>query len=112
MSEVAPDPVPKRLAGADLVLVTPPSLAERWDVALAAQSDGAQHRATAAALGLCWPRFRRTHPYSGNALAYGGVVIDALLAEGASFSEIAAASVEAIRICLDGLVPVEGAERF
>lgn len=106
------DGAPKRLAGADLVLVAPGSLAERWDVAILAQTEGQSHRARAAALGLCWPRYRRRYPYAGNAVAYGGAVIDHLLAEGATIGEILVAGAEAYMVCLDGLVAVEGAEDF
>lgn len=83
----SPDPrdalagLPARLAGADLEIVLPESLAERYDVALALVDPGTSARARAAALGLSWPRFRRRRAYTGNVLAYGGVVIDTLCAE-------------------------------
>lgn len=104
-------PTPTRLAGADLALTAPGSLAERWDVVILAQTEGARERAMAAALGLCWPRLRRRKPYGGNALTYGGTVIDTLLGEGATISEILAAGSDAYQLCLEGLVDV-GASDF
>lgn len=94
------------------MLQAPGSIAERWDVVLASQSNGAQHRALAAALGLCWPRFRRRHPYTNNALTYGGHVLDTLLGEGAQLGEILAAGREALELCVSGLVEVEGERTF
>lgn len=112
MSDVPAPSGPRRLAGADLVLRVPDSLAARWDVTILSQVEGARERALAAALGICWPRFNRRRPYGGNALTYGGVVIDALLAEGASIGEIYVAGGEALALCVEGLVNVEGAEDF
>lgn len=107
------DPVAaRRLAGADLVLAPPASLAARWDVVLASVIEGAEHRARAAALGLCWPRYHRRRPYGGSALRYGGDVIDTLMSEGASYGDIQRAGIEALGLCLEGLPPVEGAEVF
>jgi hypothetical protein len=102
----------RRLAGADLVLEVPRSLAERWDVAILYSHPGAETRACAAALGLCWRRFRARKPYPGNALQYGGTVVDTLLGEGASMGEILAAAAEAYALCVTGLVSVEGAADF
>jgi hypothetical protein len=102
----------RRLAGADLVLTVPGSLAERWDVAILYNAPGTRHRAFLAALGMCWPRFRRRKPYGGNALAYAAVVTDTLLGEGAPMGELLAAGREAFALCVDGLVSVEGAADF
>lgn len=102
----------RRLAGADLVLEVPGSLARRWDVAILWQTPGCDHKARLAALGLCWPRFLRRKPYSGNAVTYAEAVADTLLAEGASMKELLAAGEEALLLCVHGLVSVEGASDF
>jgi hypothetical protein len=102
----------RRLAGADLVLTVPGSLAERWDVAILYNAPGTRHRAFLAALGLCWPRFRRRRPYGGDALAYAGIVVDTLLPEGATMKELLAFGEEAWVLCGAGLVSVEGAADF
>jgi hypothetical protein len=97
---------PRRLAGADLVLEVPKSLAERWDVVILGNRPGCEERAHALALGLCWPRFRRRHPYRGDALGYSTLVIDTLLNEGAAIGEILGAGMEAGALCVAGLVRV------
>jgi hypothetical protein len=102
----------RKLAGADLVLRKPASIAARWDVAITAGMEGCRPRALAAALGMCWPRFHRRYPYQGNALAYGGHVIDTLTKEGASFGEILAAGAEASELCVADLPAVDGAADF
>lgn len=119
MSDAAAETeTPRRLAGADLDLVAPTSLVECWDVAILAETEGARERAFAAALGLCWPRFRRRHPYGGNALVYSTRVLETLLAtpgddgQPPKIGEILRAGVAAFGLISERLVPVEGAERF
>lgn len=107
--------LPARLAGAPLELIRPTSIAERWDVCLLAAQPGLGHRSRAAALGLCWPRFRRRHPYRGDALAYSTVVLDELLGGDpplTTLGELVAPGLHALRLCLDGLAPVDGADGF
>lgn len=115
MSDTPDAPAPKkprRLAGADVVLRVPGSLAARWDVCIASQTPGCEIRAQAAALGLCWSRINKRMIYGGDVLRYGGQVIDLLLAEGARYGEIMGASIEAYNLCVVGLAAVEGAEGF
>ena len=90
-------------------LRVPGSLAERWEVVIASQLPGCRPRALGAALGLCWPRYRRTHPYDWMVLGWGGQVLDRLLAE-AKLSEVLALGEVALALVMDGLVPVEGVE--
>lgn len=93
-------------------IVRPTSIAERWDVMLIASESSTHPRACAAALGLCWPRLRRRLPYRGDALKYGGDVIDLLVGEGASWKDVVALGSEALAMLAEGLVAVEGAEGF
>lgn len=104
----------KKLAGEPLELVRPSSLAERWDIAVLAASGAPQHRLHAAAIGVCWPRFRRKNPYRGDAMAYSRIVIDTILTakEPAQIADLAIPGTEAVRLCLEDLVSVEGASGF
>jgi hypothetical protein len=95
-----------------LPLKAPSSLAERWDIAILTSDPTLTHRAGAAALGLCWEKFRRFHRYNGRALDYSTTVLDTLLGQGYKFSDIAVAGQRALVLCMDGLVAVEGAETF
>lgn len=105
--------LPEALAGARVELTKPSSIAERWDAVLLSSDDATRPRAAAAALGLCWPRLRRRVPYKGDALSFGGAVIDTLVGkEGARYLDVYGWGLKALDLCADGLVPVEGAEGF
>lgn len=93
-------------------LTVPRSLAERWEVLIAAQTTGCRTRALGCALGISWGRYRRAHPYTWSPLDYGGQVIDRLLEQGYPIGAILDAGGVALALCGDGLVPVEGAEGF
>jgi len=83
------------VAGVEVTLSLPHSYAERWE--LGTQTTGSPTRATAACLGSCWPRgvpwpgkHRPTLSGCGyDSMAYGGAVIDSLIASGAKMAEIA-----------------------
>jgi hypothetical protein len=75
-------PYPSRLGGADFEVTIPSSLAERYDVAIAYASGQSRQRVAAATVGLCWTRFRRRVPYTGDVLTYGGRVIEELCKSG------------------------------
>lgn len=106
------------LAKAHGALVAPISFATRFDLvsALAAQEDQAQLlRVCSAALGVCWSRLSRRLPYDGRVLAYGGRVLDVLMAEGEAagvpkrdlLAEIGQLGTEALRLCSEGLLDAE-----
>lgn len=102
----------RKLGGVPVNLEIPGSIAARWDVVLASQRPGCENRAFAAALGLCWPYLSRKRPYTGDAIAYGGSIIDFVVGGGADFMEMTSIAVEAYNLCMEGLVPVEGAQDF
>jgi hypothetical protein len=116
------DPAPlTRLVGWDLDLAPPASLAERWDVVGAAgdaPDNQVMVRVLAAALGLCWGRFRRNAKapkYDGRILAYGGRVLDYLLGAGADLADIVTAGLRAQKLCQENALAsedVEAAEGF
>lgn len=96
---------PARRIGGATVQITPlRSYAERWDLATAAGVN--VQRACAAALGLSWPRLRRLGPtYTGDAIAYGGAVIDYLCErEPDCYPRVIEAGAEALRIATTGLI--------
>lgn len=93
-------------------LRAPGSLAERWEVLIAAETPGSRPRAQACALALCWPDFRRQHPYSYQPLRYGGEVLDRLLAAGHKLRDVLSLGEAALVVCGRGLVSVEGAADF
>lgn len=111
-----------RLAGEPIDLVVPRSLAERWGVSnlLHANSNNPQVLTLigAGALGLCWPRFKvkaDTPKYRHDLLDYGAAVLDCLLAKGATMQEIQRYAVQAVSLCVEGLVSgedVKAAEDF
>jgi hypothetical protein len=113
--------VPK-LAGEPIELVVPRNLAQRWGVMTAWQNAGSNVQMLqlvgAGALGLCWPRFRvkkDTPQYKHDLLEYGEQVLDRLLQAGAPMKLIQQYSVEALKLCTDGLVSkedIEAAESF
>lgn len=105
-------PAPRAPLPTAAELTVPASIAERWDVLILSGAEGCGFRAAAAALGLCWPRFRRRHPYGGNALRYGGEVLDTLASEGYSLSEISVAADVAAGLIADNLPRIEGAADF
>ncbi len=94
-----------RLAGADLVLVVPPSFSERLDLIEAVRTSENGHRPAVAALGLCWRRVRSRLPYNGKPIEYGGRVIDYLIAEGATMEEISTAAVQALELVMAAAMP-------
>lgn len=104
----------RRFANAELELVLPVEVAERLDVlALASQPGIPQHRTAALALGLCWPRFRRFHRYSGDALAYSALVERVVLVEQKqSFAAMMVVAREALELVLSNLPAIEGAKDF
>jgi hypothetical protein len=95
-------PTPRRLGGATVQLAPLRSHAERWDLAQAAAIN--VQRACAAALGLSWLRLRKVvGKYNGDAIEYGGTVIDYLIDQGSSYDEIILAGLEALKLATDGL---------
>ena len=102
------------LRGEEVALRTPDSCAAALDVLVAADKN--PRRGIAAALGLCWPVFNRKqrrklkitedHPWAPleatlvkhdfNALAYGGAVLDELMARDLSLEEVSAAGAIAL----------------
>lgn len=105
------------LAGTDIPLKTPTSASARWDVYSAATAN--PNRAFAAALALCWdgtdkPKARlAAHRF--DALAFGGAVLDDLVARGITLPEIIGAGLVAWQMCGEGLITaaeVEDAENF
>jgi hypothetical protein len=101
--EIAQPPQLRKLGGAAVNLAPIKSYAERWDIAAAAGVNVT--RAAAAALGLAWPRLRKMGPaYRGDAIAYGGEVIDYLIEHGSPYGEIVAVAVDALRLATDGLI--------
>lgn len=107
----ADETVRVQLGAESVQLVLPGSIAERWDVALVAADPGLRHRAMLAALALCWPRWRRHHPYHGNAAQYGAQLIEELAAK-VPMDQLLGAGGEALRLCTLALPQVEGAEAF
>lgn len=107
------EPELTRLLGWDLDLAAPGSLAERWDVAGAATDapdNQVMIRVLAAALGLCWGRFRRnpkSPKYDGRVLAFGGRVLDFALEHGAPLHHVITAGGRALQLCRAGLVTQE-----
>lgn len=89
----------------DAALALPGSMAVRWDIARL--YDGNESRALAAALGVCWtgpgrPPVRYT---PGNPAAYGGAVIDELLARaGVSYADILEGGARAFSLIAGSLV--------
>ena len=82
------------LGNGQVPLRPPQSLAQCYDLLIAAQTSPL--RANAAALGLCWvgpgrPKAKFEATYS--ALAYGGQVLDELLARGLTAAEVTTAGV-------------------
>lgn len=113
------------LGGRTVKLVPPQSYALRWDVATAGAKNAS--RALAAALAACWPRRpgfpgetrkrpRPTYERAGYEVgAYGGQVIDWLVAEGIPMAEIAYAGTVAYSLVSEGLFgeqEVQEAEDF
>lgn len=111
-TEVAVETGTRKLGGVPVTLELPGSIAARWDVVIASHRPGCENRAYAAALGLCWPYLSRKRPYTGDVIAYGGSVIDFVVGGGADFLEMVSIAVEAYNLCMEGLVPVEGAQDF
>lgn len=95
---------PIRIGGATVEIVPIKSYAERWDLATAAGVN--VQRACAAALGLAWPRLRRMGPsYTGDAIAYGGAVIDYLCErEPDCYPRVIEAGADALRLATSGLI--------
>ena len=96
------------IGGQEVTLALPKSYAIRYEVFLA--SAGNQLRAWACALGLCWqgptrPKARYEQTFSP--LAYGGMVLDELVARGIPASEIAAAGVVAHNLLSSEFLPTE-----
>jgi len=105
------------LAGTDIPLKAPASASARWDVYSAATAN--PNRAFAAALALCWdgtdrPRAKlAAHRF--DALAFGGAVLDELVARGVPLPEVIGAGLVAWQMCGEGLITgaeVEEAEGF
>lgn len=78
--------LPRRLAGADLVLTAPPRMSSAYSVLLAVDALAKDkrkvrpsHLVLASALGVCWERLRLRVPLEGDVLEHGARVIDALL---------------------------------
>lgn len=100
------------LGGVEVELVAPTSAAARWDVYGAATTNA--NRAFAAALALCWsgkgkPRARlAAHKY--DPLAFGGAVLDELVARGIAVPEVLGAGLRAWQLCGEGLITAEEVE--
>lgn len=101
-----------RVGSLDVDLMTPVSLAERYEV-LGAEGQGvAPTRIFALALALCWPRLRRElqregHRYDGRPADFGGRVLDHLLGNGVPFAEIVTAGRQALELCARDLPGLE-----
>lgn len=98
-------------------VVLPSSLEERYELLAAwhgAEETPERHRVFAAALALCWPLLRdhmRVNggaTFNGRVLAYGRMVMDALLANSdpASRSVVLAAGKEALEAVSNSLYPI------
>ena len=107
-------PAPPLMVGAHAVeLSTPRSYAARYDVLACSNL----HRACAAALALCWGRLTRQLrskgiAYQGDALAFGGVVIDHLSESGVPLGQIYKAGTAALNLCGRDLPRLEVAEEM
>ena len=104
----ARDQGPWVVAGQTCELVLP-RLIHRHDL-LAATVDSSgreqsSRRVVAAALGLCCPTIERKLGvrYRGDVLDYGGEVAEALLARGATWTELVRAGNAALQLCADAL---------
>jgi hypothetical protein len=97
------------LAGVDVELRQPTSVAARWDAYGAVAQNPA--RGFAAALGLCWAGPNRPKPryaaHKYDPLSYGGAVLDDLASRGISIAEINGAGLVAWKLCGDGLLSAQ-----
>ena len=105
------------LGGESVDLKVPASASARWDVYSAATQNS--NRAFAAALALCWdgpkPPRARLAGHRFDPLAFGGAVLDELVARGVPLPEVIGAGLRAWQMCGDGLITgseVEEAEGF
>lgn len=102
-----------KLLAREIELKKPASYAEAWDVASIGEKN--QVRALAAALGICGVGRRLKIAYNGDAMTYGGKVIDALVAQGVEMGNIVEAGGQAFAMCAEmlvGGVEVKTAEDF
>lgn len=83
-------------------LQLPASMAVRYEITYLAAS--AEHRAYAAALGVCWGRLQRRVRYRPGPAEYGGRVIDYLVDQGWSYPEVLQAGMAAFAWLADGLI--------
>lgn len=96
--------------GQTMELTAPRRLVERYDLAAASAEHGhaeqTARRVVAAALGLCWeagPRKAGWPAYRGDVLAYGGDVLEYLLAAGSPMHEIVSAGTTALRLVVESM---------
>lgn len=98
-----------KLGGRDIQLLPPRSYAAAYDVVIAAQQN--EVRAGAAALGLCWQGEggpKTSYEVAGyDAIKYGGLVMDELVARGLRPMEIRAAGAVAWWVAADQIVSEE-----
>lgn len=91
-------------------LEIPGSMAIRMDVVMLFESN--QHRALAAALGVCWRgEGRPSTPWKATDPAeYGGRIIDELAARGVGYNDIMAGGVKAYTLIAKSLVDGEAVD--